>query len=210
MIKDMAGAKDVVLQGAIMNLYTENDEKWTGVNEDLVELLEIDTDKDEIILDDTYYMDYIEGAGDHYIYVQKFVTYVATNTIDFVLIDNDNFPYQAYQQMFLSVEEYLTAEQLELYADNFIYIDWTVVEEIDAITDEGDLEAEYPEYIYGDAEAAESMEVPIAVGIRIDDDMLIAQGSTFLGDYGVFGVIANTQNLDNVKAFIEYGFQVVD
>lgn len=199
-IVEVTNNKETVFYAGIVNAYMD-DEALEVIQEGCLSYIEMDTSSQEIILDTSFYLDYETTSGDHVTYLQKLVTLVSTGTLDALAADEVSFAHMAYSSMLMDIETVLTDEELELYADRLVYIDLEVLEEIEALNDVGALSEEYPEYIIG---SAEDMSEPMAVGFYIVEGTNLGDNLSFTEDVAVIGIVANAENLDNAKAFIEY------
>jgi len=166
---------------------------------------------------------------------QKIAAVTAAASLDCVVADPSVFALLARSDYFYDLRDILTDEQLEEYEDYIYYVDGAVIEAIDdgtyvyeeeddssstASTDEDYMTEEEIKQMLGlsseSSIVAESdfelpdkdeMEDPIPVGIVLTDSSFMESTNTYAGTVPIFGVIANTEHLDNALLFLDYMFE---
>lgn len=195
-IYEVSTNKDTGFEVAIINAYTD-DVDASSMIEEFLPYLDIDTSKEEMIIDDTYYLDYINQDTNHATFLQKLITLVSTKVIDVMAADEVTYARLAYINMFMDLEECMSEEFLEEYADQIVYIDQVMLDKMEESSD--DMTEE--DYIIGDAS---DMEEPVAVGIYVDENSKLYEYYSFMDEPVVIGVVGNTTHLESAIAFVEY------
>lgn len=200
-VYEMATAKDTVLYAAFINSYTEGDED-IYIAEDFAEVLGADTKKEEVIIDMTYFLDYVEVDTDHATFLQKLVTLVAAKTLDVGSADENSYANLAYSGMFMELEAYMTADEIAAYDGDIFYIDQAVIDEVAELDYVSSNEENYPEYTY--STNPEDLEDAVAVGLVVGEGTVFKEYIQVVGEYVVIGLFTNTERMESGVLFIDY------
>lgn len=134
---------------------------------------------------------------------QNLSVFIAAGTVDLMICSENWFDEYGYGSFFLSLDEVLTAEELEKYSDNLYYLDGAVVERYAEAGNK--MNYDYDEK-FPDPYDLDAMEKPVAMGLIVDESNLIAYNFAFAteakGDKIVIGVIANGKNPELTHDFI--------
>lgn len=117
-VKTVAGHKENALSVAVINGNREAD--YSGAIEKYEELVGISS-KEEMSIDDTYYL--AEDAAYSNQYEQKLYLSIAANQIDVIIGPEEYFDKYAAMGCMYSLDNVLSAQQLERYQDKLHYLD---------------------------------------------------------------------------------------
>lgn len=193
---EMYTSKDIGFEVALINAYT-NEMDSADMIEELNSLIDFDSTKEEIIIDDTYYLDYIEQDTNHATFLQKLITLASSKVLDVIVTDEVTYARLAYISMYIDLEDYMSEEFLEAYADQLVYIDQAIMDEMEETTD--DISAD--DYVIGDAS---EMEDPIAVGIYVEEGSKLYEYYVFSDEPVIIGIVGNTTHIESAITFVEY------
>lgn len=199
-VYDVLTNKEVVMSATLINTFSYENNSYDEFIAEVSERMGIDTNTQEIYIDSEYYLDFVEEGYDHVDSLSVLYTLAAGNSVDIMASDEYTIARLAYKDLLMPLENYLSDELLEKYADQMIYIDGAVQEILFEIGLDLDYEGEYPEYLYGDSEG---MEDPIAIGLIMEYDTALGECGMFVGDYGVIGVVSTCLNLEYALEFLE-------
>lgn len=185
----------------------ENSFQSTAVEEHAAAFAEyagIDTDKYDVYLDTSMYIDYNSMDENTVNSSQKYVTYLAAAEMDVIVTDEASLEQFSYQQDFFDLREILTPGQLEKYAPYLYYIDMVTVAEREEILDSPD--NLYTDYVLiaPDPRKPEEMEEPVPVGIYLDECTELKDRFYFHSDDVVACVFVNTKRLDTALQYLDF------
>lgn len=203
-------AKDIVLNGILLNSYSAVDEEVpsTLISDFLTEQ-QIDTTKNDITLNTSlYYTTDEEKNSDYnmseltYTASQIIVVQVAAGELDFMTGDLETLSSLAYSEYFVDLSTVLSEDQLALYEPYLLYIDQTVLE---ALNEDTDLDSTKTITI-PDCDKPETMEKPIPVMINIShcDDVKEFYPHMTEDDPIVFGFTVNSKHAEMTAAFLDF------
>ncbi len=197
-------AKDIVLYAAMYN--TMDLRKDGAYAESFKEYAGLDTKRQDVILDETMYIDLVHWDEYTNSSIEKTMLFVTSQELDVVMAQEFVTEYFAYFDFFMDVRDYLTPEQLEQYKDSFYYIDRKVMEEQQEPEDSLYLQYE-PDY--PDPRKPELMTDPVPVGIYMGDTNQLAIRSSYYidGENPVFCVLVNSKNATWANRFFEFVMQ---
>lgn len=143
---------------------------------------------------------YLQGGSDNsYEITEIMVALVASREVDAVVSDKTTLLPYMYQRMFSDLTEILTPEQQVRYKDCFLYADDSIIQKLKDMS----VVEELPEF--PDPTKPELMERPVPVAVRIPEQTeffdLCFSG---MKDIAAYGIVINSENLDNALAFLDY------
>lgn len=204
-ICDMATKKEDVLFVALLNAAAPTEEQAVIFRENYIDYAGIDYDKYDVRFDNNFTLNQTDFAEYTLAASQRLLVYTGAGELDVVIGNSEIFPQQATQSMFRDLREILNAEQLEKYEPYFYYIDQAILDEWDRISDEGNIDSEYPDM--PEPTKPEEMEQPIPVALFVTDCDTLTDAYSFPGDYVAIGVVANGPNPENALKFIDYLYE---
>ena len=185
--------KEVVLSGCLANGTTLDSYQGAMADEFLAEQ-QIDTQKYTFDLMANVYLE------DTDIYtLESIVTRILARDLDFVVADLYTYPILSAH--FADLETILTEEQLEKYRPYLVYVERSALETLK----EGDQGSglTLPEYHL----ESDTLEDPVALGIRIPDSSRLFDAYSFPKDTILFGITTTNQHLSTTHAFLDYILQ---
>lgn len=132
--------------------------------------------------------------------IQLILTYIASESLDFIIGDEDAMLELAYMQMFQDLSSILNDEQLQKLDDSVLYIDMAIVEKREAALDQ-DLDTS--DIVYPDPTKPESMERPAPVFVRLAQSDKLNGIYTQSSESLVFGFTGRNQG-GYAEAFLNY------
>lgn len=187
--------KDTALSVICLNTYADNalaNEYVTNFALDAG----IDLEEYELYISTDLTLDN-QDLNNAYNTAQVIVAQVAAHSVDMIAGDLETTTRYFYQEMFWELEEILTPEQKEAYADYFLYADMAVMRHL-----QEDL-VEAP--VFPDPTKPEEMAEPVAVAIRVPADSGFKKNCyTYWKTDIAVGIVATSENMDNVLAFLDY------
>lgn len=187
--------KDTALSVICLNTYADNalaNEYVTGFAEQAgIDLEEYDVFiSTDLTLDD-------QDMTTAYNTTQVIVARVAAHSVDMISGDLETATRYFYQEVFCELDQVLSAEQMEKYADHFLYADMAVVRQLQEEL------AEAP--VLPDPTKPEEMVEPVAIALRIPMDSGFKENCyTHWNTDIVVGIVTTAPNLENVLAFLDY------
>ena len=135
---------------------------------------------------------------------QNLAIYVSAGDVDAISAPEDWFDNYAYSDFFLSLDDYLSADELKALDGRICYADRAVMERFKKAHDEDNYEysEEFP-----DSTDPSSMEDPVPVGIYIDDCPLFNENFACADDNSsrvVIGIVRNSPAVEITKDLIIY------
>lgn len=187
--------KDTALSVICLNTYTDS----TQTNEyitNFVEYAGIDPDEYEVFISTALTLDNQDLATSYYT-AQVIVAQVTAHSVDMLAGDLETATPYFYQEMFWELDQVLSSEQMEKYADYFLYADMAVVRQCQEGLEETP--------VFPDAAKPEEMDEPVAVALRIPMDCSFREHFYSYGKTDIaVGIVSTAPNLDNVLAFLDY------
>lgn len=167
---------------------------------------------------------------------EKLSAITAAAELDCIVADPSVFALMSRSDYFYDLRDILSDEQLAKYADNIYYVDYAVIEAIDAgtydsseeasdaaseaTTDDDYISEEEVSQVLGlttgsSVIAADdfvmpdpsTMKDPIPVGIVVTDSPYMKKNGTYAGTVAIYGVIGNTERLDLAISFLDYLYE---
>lgn len=134
---------------------------------------------------------------------QKLAIYTASGDLDLIVITPELIHYYVDQKIFYDLRQVLTPEQTALYEPYFFYVDQTIVDAMIKAADRGETyEAEF-----SDPRQPETMEIPVPVGIFLDDCPKFKENVLFGDEEIVLSVLINSSNIETGLKFIDFVMQ---
>ena len=143
---------------------------------------------------------YLQGGSDKaYEAAEIMVALVASREVDALVSDKTTLLPYMYQRIFSDLTDILTPEQQARYRDCFLYADDSIIQELKDMS----VVEELPQF--PDPTKPELMERPVPVAVRIPEQTeffdLCFSG---MKDIAAYGIVINSENLDNALAFLDY------
>ena len=202
LIHQVATRKDTAFYALMLNVSAYNYMDDSENANAFAEYAGIDTKEYDIQYDTTVQIG--TDAGDDYNSSQKLMVYIAAAELDVMVSDADSLAHYAYLGDFYDLRDFLSAEQLEKYADSFYYIDGAVKDEIQAASENGVLDYQP---VYGDPHHPEDMADPIPAGLFLGEDCSLLKDYYFRGEDPSVSVLINTKRPEMTSEFIDFLMQ---
>lgn len=189
--------KDVALSGYLLNSIT--DPAYSGdLTQEFLELLQLDSNEYDFKLHANTSYSSTEISDTSVAVLESIVVQVAAGELDFIVTDLETYPIlSAY---FTDLRTVMTAEQLEKWKDNLVYVEKDALERLTS----GELDTvELPQYFLSD----EGLSDPLPLGIRLPASSCLFDAYSFPSGDVIFGITRNVQNLSNTLAFLDYIFE---
>ena len=130
-LHDILTSKETVLSIAYINAFPNiEDELFI---EDFEKYLNLNTKKQEVLLDSGYYISNDAASPQAATYHQKLSTRCMAGLLDVVVADETNFISYGNQGFFTDLRLILSSEQLEYYKDNLLYTKINISENQEAV-----------------------------------------------------------------------------
>ena len=194
-IVHLATLKDTALSVICLNTYGDNalaNEYVTGFAQNAG----IDLEEYEVYIstDLTLGEQDLESA---YNTAQVIMAQVASHSVDMLAGDLETATRYFYQDMFYELDQILSAEQKERYAEYFLYADMAVVRQLQEELIESP--------VFPDPTKPEEMTEPVAVAIRVPAESGFKKNCyTYWKTDIALGIVATAPNIENVLAFLDY------
>lgn len=166
--------KDTVLSIAYINAFP-NVEDEVIIN-DLEAYLQLNTKKQQVLLDSTYYIDNNSSSPYAETYSQKFSANAMAGNFDVVLADTSNFNFFGNQGFFQDLSTILSEDDLKKYKERLYYID-------------------YPN---------DDSPKTIPIGIKINKSNKICKTSCYPNMDAYFGIVRGTKHIDTALSYLNY------
>lgn len=191
--------KDPAFYGVIVNGTMVNDDP-TFV-EDFAKLIEVDTSKEEVVLEADMYLNWDEKDTMTVSTSQKIAVYVSAGDVDIIQSDVSAMNYYAYNGIIYDLRDYLRPDQLEKYEPYFFYADKAIIDakRIADDTNDYNFELTYPENPYDPS----TMEDPIPVAINIKDCTNITKYYYYKSDI-LLGTFKTTERIEDCVKYLDY------
>lgn len=174
MIYELLTKKDVALQVVYVNGFPNVES--AEFMADFQKTIDIDENKAETLLDDTFYIDAESPSYYDEQSIEKLLVMCSAGTVDVCVVDESYFMNMAEGGYFLDLSTVLTDEQMEQYSDRIVWYDCA-----DNIT-EGEE----------------------AIAIEVTDASKIVSTQSFPNTKCYYGILVNSEKIDNSLAFLEY------
>jgi len=203
-IYDIATQREVKFYIAFLNAFDSGfDQEFIA---EFAPLTDIDLEEYDVYLDTNMYFNVANYDEASMAAMQKFLAMSSNAEIDVVVTDRNVYSSYADNGFFRDLNEYLTEEQLEKYADHFYYYDEAILDR------EIDYEAVYKNELAIPEDTTErrdpsGMERPVPVGIFLDDAMkakLVEAGYYAEAQEIVFGFMGEDDTIANCRLFIDW------
>ena len=174
MIYDVVTQKYVALQVVYVNGFPNVE--TTEFMADFQKTIEIDENKEETLLDDTFYINAQSPSYYDEQSIEKLLVMCSAGTVDVCVVDESYFGNMAEGGYFLDLSTVLSDEQMEQYKDRIVWYDC-------------------PNNI------AEGKE---AIAIDVTDASKLVSTQSFPNTKCYYGILVNSERIDNSLAFLEY------
>ena len=174
MIYDVVTQKDVALQVVYVNGFPNVE--TTEFMADFQKTIEIDENKEETLLDDTFYINAQSPSYYDEQSIEKLLVMCSAGTVDVCVVDESYFGNMAEGGYFLDLSTVLSDEQMEQYKDRIIWYDC-------------------PNNITEGEEA---------IAIEVTNASKLISTQSFPNTKCYYGILVNAKNIDNSLAFLEY------
>lgn len=166
--------KETVLSIAFINAFPNVEDEV--IIRDFENHLQLNSEKQQVLLDSTYYIDTDSSSPYAENYSQMFSDNAIAGKFDVVLADTDNFDFFGNQGFFQDLTTLLSEGELEKYQERLYYIDFP-----------------------GDNS---SRKVPI--GIKINNTRKICKTSCYPNMDAYWGVLSGSKRVDKAVEYLEY------
>lgn len=204
MFRSIIFRKDTVLSGVLINSNVTVSEDLFAELTDIF-LAEQGQDPDEVAVELIGNLSYTIGDKDklqeNYATIEVLSSRISGGLLDFVIGDLDSVSMFAYSECFTDLREVLNEEQLTLYEPYFLYIDLTVIEQLEEIaaSENYDAEIEVPDHT-----KPEQMEQPVPVFIDVSGCGQLQSIYPNEERTLVLSIAANAPDLEMLMQFIDF------
>ena len=161
-----------------------------------IEFAGIDTEESEVTFIDNFFILYDQYDESTYNNIQSLFAHIAAEQVDFTVSGRDVFMGFSYSDTYMDLRTVLTPEQYQKIEPILLYVDRAILESED--------ESAIDNLITNmDPADPSTMSDPIPVGIMIPEDSIFREYYSFTTTDLVFGIIKNTQQLDNALKLLE-------
>jgi len=174
LIYTYATQKETVFQVAYINGFPNVDKEL--FMDEYTKTIEFDPKKQEVILDDSFYIDLDNMSMLDEQSAEKIYILASAGELDACVVDETYFEVLAEGGYLLNLENVLSAQQKETYQDKFFYYDSS-------------------QNLYEGEEL---------VGIEVTDAAKIVSTESFPNSKAYFCIIVNSEYVDNALAYLEY------
>lgn len=196
-ISSVLSQKDAALSGYLLNGMT-NSSYSIDLTQEFMELQQIDSDVYEFWLHANTSYSSTEMSDTSIAVLESIVVQIAAGELDFIVTDLETYP--VLSAYFTDLRTVMTAEQLEKWEDNLVYVEKDALEQLTS----GETEiVVLPEYHLSD----EGLSDPVPLGIRLPDSCRLFDAYAFPKGEVILGITHNAKNLVNTLAFLEYIFE---
>lgn len=216
--------KDCAFYAMVLNTGTpeyedDTSEKWA---EEFGQYAQIDTDEFEVSIDTSISLSQTTNLQYRAVNQQKIAAMIQTGSINAMLAETETFEQYAQYECYYTLEEVMSAEEIEKYRPFFYYTDAATFEQDDdsAGVSPSDMSAQTDSstFVINHRDPS-TMEQPVAVGIVITDSKMIKDSGyyKYLGnseyDYQghpsdvILGIPASNQEPEMAIRFLEYLLQ---
>ncbi len=137
------------------------------------------------------------GADTDYQYFETFIIMQMAGDLDVAVAEDATVITYAYEGWFSDLTSILTQEQLVSLQPYFLYVDLSLLETKDELTEEAP--------VYPDPTKPEEMVQPIPVAIQLQPDWVFTSACyPHTYEKNAIALFANSKNRDNAEAFLQY------
>lgn len=166
--------KETVLSIAYINAFPNVEDQV--IVEDLEKHLQLNTQKQQVLLDSTYYIDNTSDSPYAENYSQKFSSNALGGKFDVVLSDVTNFDFYGNQGFFQDLTTIFPTEELASYEDRLYYVDLP----------------------------NDNKKTKVPIGIKIDKSAKICKTSCYPNHDAYYGVMKDSKRVDAALRFFYY------
>lgn len=174
MLYDVLTQKDTALQVVYVNSFPNVEAQEFMA--DFQKTLDINEDKEETLLDTSFYINAESPSYYDEQSIEKLLVMCSAGTVDVCVVDESYFMTMAEAGYFLDLSTVLSAEQMEQYKDRIVWYDC-------------------PENMTEGEEA---------IALEVTDASKIASTQSFPNTKCYYGIIVNSERIDNSLAFLDY------
>ena len=204
-----ATAKEEILNGLLINNNsygsTSFAETISTLSDDFLSSIEMDTKKYALTLNTSITYTHSDDSQATYYNTESMMailTQVASGSVDFITADIDTMIMLAYKDYFCDLSEVLSEEDYSTYEPYFLYIDWAIIEKLDAMHPEDVATAEI---VYPDCTKPETMEKPIPVLIDISQSEITEKIYGTSSEKAIcFAFTGNMPHSENTLKFFKF------
>lgn len=194
-IVHLATLKETALNVICLNTYGDTALANAYVNDFAIDA-GIDLEEYEVFISTDLTLD-DQDLNTAYNTAQVIVAQVAAHSVDMIAGDLATATRYFYQEMFWELDEILSPEQQEKYAEYFLYADMAVIRQLQQEL------VESP--VFPDPTKPEEMAEPVAVALRVPMESGFKENCyTYWKTDIAVGIVATAPNLENVLAFLDY------
>lgn len=144
---------------------------------------------------------------------QKLMGLSQTKDLDVITVESHIFYDLAANGMFADLRDIFSEEELAEYEGNIYYIDYAIIEEMEALEESGVITTETEtidittEDILAESELhrhPEDMEKPVPVGIYIGESPLVEKAELYVNHCPIFGFSVTTQRAETGKMYLDF------
>ena len=166
--------KETILSIAYINAFPNQEDEV--LIQDFENWLGLDSGKQQVLLDSSYYINDDSSSPYSNTYEQKFSTNAMAGKLDVVLADDVKFDFYGNQGFFQDLTPFFSKEELKIYEDRFYYVNLP--------NDEND--------------------AVVPIGIRIDCADRISSTCSYPNTDAYFGIITGTDHIDTALSYLNY------
>lgn len=201
LVHHFATRRDTAFYIALLNSADTTSEELA--DRSFVEYSGIDPDHSEIIYDTSMLIEFNSMNKESYSSAEKFILLLTTSQLDAVVADPGVIRSYSHNKVFYDLSDFLTAEQIAKYEPYFYYVDYAVIDAVNAAQDAHDTEfvPQYP-----DPRRPETMEQPVPVGIYVTDCSALTDRFRFYSSDPelVLSVTMKTTRPEITSKYIDY------
>lgn len=195
-LHDTLTQKDNVFMAAFVDCVSD-ETKTEAYTQEVMDLMEIDTSKEAIVLDTSFHVSSANTADASA--TEVLMVRIAAGELDTLLSGETMFGRYALSEIYYDLREVLTPEQLAYYEDSFFYIDNAALQY--DLTDTSELD--YVDSI--DHTTPDGMTDPIPVGIYLNPTEEFQSIYYFTSkEPVVFGIISNAPHIEHAGQFLDH------
>lgn len=166
--------KETVLSVALINAFPNVEDEL--LMQDFELWLQLNSKKQQVLIDSSYYLDDNSTSPYADTYEQKFSTNAMAGQLDVVLADTEKFQFYGNQGFFQDLRTILSEEELNHYQDLFFY-------------------ADLPD---------DDVNEKVPIGIKIDCAQRICETSCYPNTDAYFGIVTGTKHTDTALSYLTY------
>lgn len=203
MIYHAVTQKDAALWVAMIDCL-QDDALAAEYQANLAEALEVNTAREEVILDASYLLSGATDFADNSL-TEALSVRVATGEIDAFMAGEEFFSAYAVGDVFVDLRTILSPEDITYYEDNFYYIDYAHIEKgYDNSKLNNQVDGDIRYLLDMQPRNPETMENPIPIGIYVTPTEEFQSAYYFSKkEPTVFGVIYNHCDVENIMTFLD-------